>query len=92
MRLSHLYKRVCPSVGRSVGPLVRRSVGTTFVKIAKSIGTSSFFACMLHVHPFIDLSVGTSVRWSVGPSVCNNTFKKVFLLKIKTFEMFSNVS
>ena len=27
---SHLYKRVCPSVGRSVGPSVRPSVGNAF--------------------------------------------------------------
>ena len=30
MRLSHLYKRVCPSVGRSVGWSVGRSVGNKF--------------------------------------------------------------
>ena len=40
MRLSHLYKRVCPSVRpavcRSIRPLVRRSV-TTLLKIEKSI-------------------------------------------------------
>ena len=33
---SHLYKRVCPSVGPSVGPSVRPSVGHAFVKIAEN--------------------------------------------------------
>ena len=37
---SHLYKRVCPSVGPSVGPSVRPSVGPSvrdaFVKIAEN--------------------------------------------------------
>ena len=37
---SHLYKRVCPSVGWSVGPSVRQSVGPSvdhaFVKIAEN--------------------------------------------------------
>ena len=33
---SHLYKRVCPSVGPTVRPLVRPSVHTAFVKIAEN--------------------------------------------------------
>ena len=33
---SHLYKRVCPSVGRSVRRSVRPSVRDAFVKIAEN--------------------------------------------------------
>ena len=64
---------VRPSVRRSVGPSVRRSVGRSvrnaFVKIAKSIGKSSFCACMLHVHPFIGLSANNSVCQSIILSI-----------------------
>ena len=41
------------SVGRSVGP----SVGNAFVKIAKSNGKSSFFACMLLFCPTEDCRI-----------------------------------
>ena len=78
MRLSHLYKRVCPSVGRlvrrSVRRLVRLSVRNAFVKIAKSSGKSCFFlhvyAHTLHVHPFIGLSAHHLVCLSIILSIC----------------------
>ena len=58
------------SVGPSVYWLVRQLVRNAFVKIAKSIGKSSFFACMLHVHPFMGLSTHYSVCLSIILSIC----------------------
>ena len=45
---AHLYKRVCASVGRSVGPTVRQSVG---VSVRWSVGPS--------VRPLVTLSLKT---------------------------------
>ena len=72
MRLSHLSKRVCPSVVPSVGP----SVGNAFVKIAKSVGKSSFSEVFIAsvwernivhplVHPLVHPSICLSVHWSI---------------------------
>ena len=80
MRLSHLYKSVCPSVGWSVGWFVGQSV-----KIAKSIGKSLFSACLstyiacLSIHwsvrPLFWLSVYYSVHQSVHSYVCDHIVK-----------------
>ena len=73
MRLLHLYKRLCPSVGPLVGlwvsPLMCGLVHNTFVKIAKSIEKSSVFFAVLFKHPFIGLSVYLSLFLSIILSI-----------------------
>ena len=86
MRLLHLYMTVCLSVGPLVGWLVRRSVslsvGNAFVKIAKSIGKSQFFASLctyitcpsIHrsIRPLFCLLFCSSVCPYVHPYICNH--------------------
>ena len=70
---SHLYKRVCPSVSRSV----RRSVRNAFVKIAENglmqDGDASYvvYTALLdassHLYKSVCPSIHPSVSQSVGP-------------------------
>ena len=55
---SHLYNRVCPSVGRSVRPSVRRSAGHAFVKNGKIDTVTSSY------NHFVIVSTH---RWPYGP-------------------------
>ena len=83
MRLSHLYKRVCPSISQSVCWSVILLVGwfvhDAFVKTLKSIEKSLFFCISMQVYcksihslvfpPIIFLSVCPLFCPSVYPSI-----------------------
>ena len=73
---THLYKRVCPSVGPSVGWFIRWSIRNAFVKVAKPIAKSLFFAClcMAIACPSIYWSVHTLFCPSVHYFVCLSVY------------------
>ena len=69
---SHLYKRVCPSIGLSVGPSVSWSVCRPLFKY-NVIPHIIFLDASSHLYkrvcPSVGLSVHRSVRLSIGRSV-----------------------